>query len=179
MAVDPRQRQARQRQGLEIEYQEVCRSHAAITDFRGKLLALLPIASGTGLFLLLRQPPDWPFLAAIGVFGFAVSLGLFVYELRNIQECKELIRQGRQIEGLFNLPRDVQRFGKKPPARGNGLLGAEGAGWIIYTAIICGWIFVAVEATRIDAWVRLSLPIVFVAILIAKFAPRKATNSQV
>jgi hypothetical protein len=121
MAVDPQQLQA-----LEIEYQEVCRSHAAITDFRGKLLALLPIASGTGLFLLLRQPPDWPFLAAIGVFGFAVTLGLFVYELRNIQECKELIRQGRQIEGLFNLPTDVQRFGNKPLARGNGLLGAEG-----------------------------------------------------
>jgi hypothetical protein len=58
-------------------------------------------------------------------------------------------------------------------------LGAEGAGWIVYTAIICAWIFVAVEATRIDAWVRLLLPIVFVAIIIAKFAPRKETNSQV
>lgn len=28
-------------------YGEVCRSHEAITDFRAKLLALLPIASGT------------------------------------------------------------------------------------------------------------------------------------
>jgi hypothetical protein len=37
------------------EYQEVCKSHSAITDFRAKLLALLPIASGTGVGLLVTQ----------------------------------------------------------------------------------------------------------------------------
>lgn len=46
------------REILEFEYEEVCRSHAAIVDFRGKLLALLPIASGAGIFLLLEQRPQ-------------------------------------------------------------------------------------------------------------------------
>jgi hypothetical protein len=40
---------------LLAEYQEVCRSHAGITDFRAKLLALLPLASGAGVGLLLAQ----------------------------------------------------------------------------------------------------------------------------
>ena len=38
---------------LRAEYHEVCSSHQAITDFRGKLLGLLPIATGAGIFLLL------------------------------------------------------------------------------------------------------------------------------
>src|SRR4029453_11233264 len=69
------------RKTLEFEYEEVCRSHAATTDFRGKLLALLPLASGAGLFLLLEQRDPGAPLAAIGVFGCAVTLGLFIYEL--------------------------------------------------------------------------------------------------
>ena len=40
---------------LLAEYQEVCKSHSGITDFRAKLLALLPIASGAGVGLLVTQ----------------------------------------------------------------------------------------------------------------------------
>jgi hypothetical protein len=51
---------------LEFEYEEVCRIHAAIVDFRGKLLVLLPIASGAGIFHLLEQRPQDAPLTAIG-----------------------------------------------------------------------------------------------------------------
>jgi hypothetical protein len=44
-----------ERQTLEFEYEEVCRRQASIADFRGKLLALLPIACWAGIFLLLEQ----------------------------------------------------------------------------------------------------------------------------
>jgi hypothetical protein len=43
----PGLRPEERRQVLWNEYVEVCRSHAGITDFRAKLLALLPIALGT------------------------------------------------------------------------------------------------------------------------------------
>ena len=39
-------------ESLRLLYQETCKSHATITDFRAKLLALLPLASGTGALLL-------------------------------------------------------------------------------------------------------------------------------
>lgn len=35
---------------LKLEYEKICDSHQAITDFRGKLLGLLPLAAGAGIF---------------------------------------------------------------------------------------------------------------------------------
>ena len=36
-------------------YDRVCESYLAIDDFRMKLLGLLPVATGTGMFLLLTR----------------------------------------------------------------------------------------------------------------------------
>src|SRR5690349_21305564 len=65
---------------MRCEYEEICRSHLAITDFRGKLLGLLPLAAGTGIVLLLRRSTGTQssaLLAAIGLFGAVVTVGLF------------------------------------------------------------------------------------------------------
>ena len=67
---------------VDLLYPEVCRSHAGIADFRARLLALLPLASGGGVFLLLKSTDAGLTLTAAGVFGFVVTLGLFLYELR-------------------------------------------------------------------------------------------------
>ncbi len=40
---------------LEVAYTRVGQSYEAITEFRAKLLALLPLATGTGTFLLLER----------------------------------------------------------------------------------------------------------------------------
>ena len=83
-------------------YDEVCRRHDGIAEFRGKLLTLLPLASGGGIFLLLSKdavaPALVPHLLPIGVFGVLVTLGLFIYELRGIQECNALITAARKLE---------------------------------------------------------------------------------
>jgi hypothetical protein len=89
---------------LVTEYQEVCRSHAGITDFRAKLLALLPLASGAGLGLLLAQGngglsrTEAGLLVALGAFGAVVTAGLFLYELRQIDVCKQLRNHAEWIE---------------------------------------------------------------------------------
>jgi hypothetical protein len=89
---------------LLAEYQEVCRSHAGITDFRAKLLALLPLASGAGVGLLLAQSDggvsttEAGVLAALGAFGAVVTAGLFLYELRQIDVCKQLRNHAEWIE---------------------------------------------------------------------------------
>jgi hypothetical protein len=40
---------------LRAAYTEVCQSYERIDDFRAKLLGFLPLVSGTGLFLLLKE----------------------------------------------------------------------------------------------------------------------------
>jgi len=54
---------------LQLAYQQACTSYGEITDFRGKLLALLPLATGTGAFLLLDRGSD---IAALGAIGCLV-----------------------------------------------------------------------------------------------------------
>lgn len=54
---------------LRLAYQQACTSYGEITDFRGKLLALLPLATGTGAFLLLDRGSD---IAALGAIGCLV-----------------------------------------------------------------------------------------------------------
>jgi hypothetical protein len=69
---------------LEKVYPVVCANHSAIADFRAKLLALLPTVSGAAIFVLLGdKDKDAAEFAAIGLFGFAVTFGLFLYDLRH------------------------------------------------------------------------------------------------
>jgi quercetin dioxygenase-like cupin family protein len=166
------------RKRLEFEYMEVSRSYGSIAHFRGELLALLPIASGAGLFLLLGPRASDAPLAAIGVFGCVVTLGLFIYELRNIEECHALLRQGGRIEEALQLPTGTRRFSGKPTHRLNGLLGAEGAGWIIYTAILCGWTYVAVADSPLEGSARWWLPSLFLLVVLAKFARSSQRKSS-
>src|SRR5262249_22744826 len=77
------------------EYQEICKSHQAITEFRSKLLGFLPLASGAGLAVLLTkksEPLDMTHLTALGIFGCLITFGLLLYELRGMQHCWNLIK---------------------------------------------------------------------------------------
>jgi hypothetical protein len=103
---------------LRDQYGEICKSHAGITDFRAKLLSLLPIASGAGL-ILVGKNMDRPLLTPIGLYGVAVTLGLFWYELRGIQTCKGLREQATQLED-FAIARQQRS------AAGSGLRAALG-----------------------------------------------------
>lgn len=132
---------------LLAEYSEVCKSYHAISEFRGKLLALIPIVSGTGISLLINKTDSAAstHLLPVGVFGMLVTLGLFFYELRGIQRCKYLISLGGEIESDLNLKKG--QF-KDRPKRPFGFVGAELAGWVIYTAVLLGWIYVAAIGLR-------------------------------
>jgi hypothetical protein len=100
-------------------YQEVCKSYHAIDTFRAKLLGLLPLASGTGIFLLLGNgffTQRAVVLLPIGLFGVGATFGLFALELRGIQKCRALIRAGEDIEKnpLMNLKYHFARRAKPP-----------------------------------------------------------------
>jgi hypothetical protein len=144
MNSTPKPEQTPSEETLRMEYGEVCKSHNSITDFRAKLLALLPIASGSGIFLLLTkrsEPIDTTYLYAIGLFGVLITLGLFIYELRGIQHCKSLNDLASRLERQLHL-HEAQFIGR-PKGRLGGFVGAQGAAYIIYPTMLAAWIFVA------------------------------------
>jgi len=130
-------------ESLRVLYQETCRQHNAITDFRAKLLALLPLASGAGVLLLLGRAADTRFLGAIGLYGLAVTVGLFLYELRGIQRCITLRDQAAGLEQELGVPAGLGQFRDRPRAALGGFVGVEGASWVVYLAILAGWAYVA------------------------------------
>lgn len=141
---------------LRMEYQEVCQSHRAITDFRGKLLTLIPLASGVGIYLLIPKqssPNDLApaYLIAIGVFGVLVTLGLFLHEYRGIEQCGAIIEIGRALEEKLGLregqfTREDDYYNQQGPLKRiiNKFIGPVGAAWVIYTSVGCAWLFVAI-----------------------------------
>jgi predicted enzyme related to lactoylglutathione lyase len=152
-------------------YTEVCTNHRAIADFRAKLLALLPTVSGAAIFVLLaRNDTGGLPLAAIGLFGFAVSFGLFMYDLRGIQDCIELRRRAQEIEAALGVKREeLSLFRGWPPPRVLGLADEVGAGWIVYTAVLGSWIYLAGSGSSIWDADRGRLLVVLYVILLIGF----------
>jgi hypothetical protein len=76
----------------------------------------------------------------MGVFGIAITLGLFAYEVYGIKKCDALIAAGKQIEGQLGIT-DGQ-FTSRP----RGLLGYINepfAAGVIYPAVLAAWTFLA------------------------------------
>ena len=132
---------------IKVVYEEICRSHDGISDFRYKLLAFLPIASGAGIVLLvdniLSDPRLLPLFLPAGVFGALTTLGLFIYELRGIQTCHGLIECAKGLE--HELLGKLSNFGpftfKQPDLW--GIIGTTGAALIIYPTVIGAWVCLA------------------------------------
>ena len=126
-----------------MAYQELCKSYQSIVDFRAKLLGFLPLASGASLFALLGNGTNpVPYYAWVaGLFGFAITLGLFLYELRGLQRAAVLERTGRELETELGL--DNGQFNKQPTAQLHGFIDARGAAWVIYPAVLAAWAYLA------------------------------------
>lgn len=125
-------------------YEQLCSSYRAIDDFRGKLLGFLPLATGTGMFILLTDQAKiasmQQLFRPIGAFGFVITLGLFFYELYGIKKCTSLIEAGKKLEGDLNIKNG--QFSQRPP--GVALVINEPmAAALIYPAVLAAWIFLA------------------------------------
>jgi hypothetical protein len=121
-------------------YEQLISSYQAIDHFRAQLLERLPLATGAGIFLLYAttdtlNPDTQAFLPAIGLFGFVVTLGLFVYEIFGIMKCSALIRTGKQMEWMLGI--DGQ-FLQRPVSIFNERFAAA----LIYPAVIAAWAYV-------------------------------------
>ena len=127
---------------MRTAYQEVCNSYHAIDNARIGLLGLLPLVSGTGIVVLLNT--DWIDLdkihyLLIGLFGFVVTLALFLYEIRGIQHCYFLIELGKEMESSLGVR---GQFTKRPkPFIGSG---KPSAARLNYPIVIAAWVFIGI-----------------------------------
>jgi hypothetical protein len=150
-------------------YERVCESYHAIDDFRMKLLGLLPIATGTGVFLLLSTNAEAigatdsklrPSLIAIGTFGLVFTLGLYAYEAFGIKKCHYLIGTGRRLEEAFN---ERGQFRSRPNAI-IGHINEPFASALIYPASMASWLFLALSTFHISIPIISAIAMFFVGL---------------
>jgi hypothetical protein len=164
-------------ENLRLAYQELCKSYQAIVDFRAKLLGFLPLASGAGFFALLGQGKDpVPYYAWVaGLFGFAITLGLFFYELRGLQRSTSLEQTGRELEAALGL--HSAQFSEEPTGRLHGFLSPRGAAWLIYPAVLAGWAYIAGLQHLGVFWA--TVVGVIIAVAVAVFFARRLAQASV
>ena len=136
-------------------YSELCSSYRAIDDFRSKLLAGLPFVSGTGISLLASKSnslPDENLFLPIGIFGFFITLGLFIFEIYGIRRCSHLIALGihleeqMKVQGQFrNRPKGLQSLILPATAGLSRLINEPMASGIIYPAVMGAWVLLALN----------------------------------
>ena len=134
--------QAPHRDAILASYREVCASYKAIDDFRGRLLALLPLASGAGGVVLLTANGKHEHLSAIGLFGLAVTIGLFIYELRSIQLCLRLLKLGSHLESRLGFDKHTGLFLGRPRGYLRNVVSLPAASYLIYAVVAVGWAYV-------------------------------------
>jgi hypothetical protein len=142
-------------------YDQLCQSYRAIDDFRAKLLGFLPLATGTGIWVLLDKVQSVGaldvaakgVLAAVGVFGALITLGLFSYELYGIKKCGALIKTGDRIEGVLSIDGQF----KSRPQNVASVVNEPFAAGIIYPTVLAAWTFFALafKWPRANPWIPL------------------------
>ena len=87
---------------LATAYQALCTSYHNIDGFLITLQGMLPLAT-RGVFLLgskdgteISSHPSLSF--SIGLFGYFIALGLFIFDIYGIHRCTHLIILGQHLE---------------------------------------------------------------------------------
>jgi hypothetical protein len=156
-----------------LVYQELCTNYRSIETFRGRLLGLLPLFSGSGIVLLLNSPFTeiikreftGQYIEWVGVLGCIVTLGLFSYESRGIRNCYRLIIAGQAIERQFGI---CGQFLSYPP-RFLCFIGMRLAVCMIYSAVFAAWVFVALIPLALQGalWIALGVFCLMLAVFYA------------
>jgi hypothetical protein len=129
-------------------YEAICDSYHKVDDFRATVLGLLPVASGTAIFMLMDKNKEGAItghLTEIGFFGALVTLGLLTYELKGIQKCTGLICYGLEIERFLSkgTPAFNGQFDVLIADRTSNWFASEPvASAIVYSTVLAAWAYI-------------------------------------
>jgi hypothetical protein len=165
--TDPIQTDVPNGQNLRMAYQTLCTSYNAIDGIRGQLLGFLPLAS-SGIFVLLKENPGVQ--RPIGLFGFFITLGLYIFEIYGARRCTHLIILGQDlekqlgIEGQFkHRPQGLESLSKRghPKKTGLALISEPMAAGIIYPAVGAAWLYLGLQSIENSSLASVLSPLVF------------------
>src|SRR5687768_10622644 len=105
-------------------YAETCNSIRITDEISFKLMGLVPLVSGATLLTFFLKEPILPgkadLVVALALLASLITLGLFRWELRNIQNCRWLRRRAEALEvaiftssGAPNQPNPPHKIGKR------------------------------------------------------------------
>lgn len=123
-------------------YEQLSVDIRATDEVSFKLLGLVPLVSGTGLIALLFAQdarPSPQLIILLSLFAAAITLGLFRWELRNIQNCRWLIKYADELEKKA-LGRAGTRDAYVPQLKSPQGFGKTEAEKFIYAATITTWL---------------------------------------
>ena len=126
----------------ETAYRELSAAFRQLDDFRAKLLGLLPLASGVGIFSILKDDSD-TVSATLGFLGAVVTLGLGVHEFRTILRCKALIDAGNELERALKLHPNASLFQTYPRRFPYPIISTGVASVIVYGSVFTTWLYIA------------------------------------
>lgn len=126
---------------LEKIYTEIRGGIRETDNISFKLLGLVPLVSGTALIGLIVQTRNLPtsLVILLSLFASSVTLGLFRWELRNVQTCSWLIQYADAIEAYVLSARGAGAIfcpRPKPPQH----IGKVEAQKLIYSTTIIAWL---------------------------------------
>ena len=144
---------------LRHQYEQICQSYYKIEEFRGRLLALWPILGGAaGGIALLASGKLSGYLLPLGIFGFAVSVGVGIHEWTQTLRCAQLKEVARQLEEDMKLKENQSQFRtisdryainlgyaislRDLPTKGR-IIGTPVASVIVYLSVAIGWLYIA------------------------------------
>lgn len=142
---------------IKLDYERTAQYFCHLADVKFRLLALLPIVSGTALALIPThfQPPE---TLVLGILGLVVTIGIVLYDQCNSQIYNSLVSRLNLIEKSLRLPamRENKQVGgaflDRPGCdRRRMLLGVLPANHglaldFIYSASVAAWLFVITSA---------------------------------
>ena len=121
-------------------YAQVGDNYRAIDDLRLRLLALLPLATGTGILVLLGGHSVSAAVGVpVGVFGMIATISLYFYELHGVEKCAHYIARGAQLEQDLDVPGSFTNR----PHHIFGVVSELLPSALIYPASFAGWLFLA------------------------------------
>ncbi len=129
------------RDSIVAVYAQVGENYRAIDDLRLRLLALLPLATGAGILVLLGGHGVAAVIGVpVGVFGMLATVSLYFYELHGVEKCAHYIDRGVQLEDDLDVP---GAFTNRPHHI-FGVVSELLPAALIYPASFAGWLFLAI-----------------------------------
>jgi len=151
---------------VERLYAETCSSIRATDEISFKLMGFVPLVSGAALLTLFLKETissdKASLVVALALFAAMVTLGLFRWELRNIQTCSWLRRRAEALEETLVKTSGAPRQ-PKPPL-GIGKTEAEKA---IYSITILVWLIMPIALVGLDKLAGFLPVYAAIAVLIA------------